>query len=644
MKNGKTLNVQSLWRAFDDGEIEDLEFQPGINVIVGAPNTGKTKWLRTLDYLFGDPDTPERTLGADITQKYRSAGANLLIGENTFEIERRWKETGKRTKIFVNGAELAATELSNFILEELEIPIIEFPRGNPADENNWVTLSWRSLLRHIYRREKFWSDIANEQPPFEQHACIAQFLGLAEHIFRSQSNKKLSLLQKEKDQLVLKKDQYMEILREISGEIVSSPEFSGYPTKSSISAAITAIQSEIEQQINERERYLRSLQSQSISETEPNVLKDLSERWSQLYTLRDAKEKERISLSNRYSELEKYQRTLFQELDRMSRARIAGIVLSDFKVTQCPVCDQDVQANVNPDSEDCYLCHRRYPHERQEVKLRIDFEIQQLKEQNNELDALIQRLKRAENELSNEVQKLHREVSRIEVSLRSVRTVAAAILPPEIGIIDQNIGSLREKISQLESLNGALDRRDAVVKQIDELEAEIQKIRAEVTLDKSAANFEQAAELLEEGMNVYLKALATAEMSDRWNQGHVKVKLDDRTFSFTIGDSFWDSKLGFTYMADFLMSYHYALLRLSNRLNCNYPGLTILDFPLNSPRENFVGKETYLIEPFQKIIQGMKDAKPQVIATGRTFHGLDNVTKIELTKVYQAADPSYFAI
>ena len=78
------LSVESKDRLQPAGERESLSFEPGVNVLVGVPNTGKTKWLQLLDYLLGDPgNNPfERASETGLAEKYVSAGANLRIGSS----------------------------------------------------------------------------------------------------------------------------------------------------------------------------------------------------------------------------------------------------------------------------------------------------------------------------------------------------------------------------------------------------------------------------------------------------------------------------------------------------------------------------------------------------------------------------------
>ena len=179
------LSIGRIERRRATGNTEELVFKPGVNVVVGRPNTGKTKWLQTLDFLLGDPgENPfEGAEEAGLTDKYDSAAVELIIGDERMRIERRWREAGAKTKIFVDDNGMAARDFQQWLMGKLAIPLLNFPKGNPLSGQTWPELSFRMLLRHIYRQQQFWGDIADKQPEGEQHACILQLLGLAEHIF-----------------------------------------------------------------------------------------------------------------------------------------------------------------------------------------------------------------------------------------------------------------------------------------------------------------------------------------------------------------------------------------------------------------------------------------------------------------------------
>ncbi len=154
------LSIGRLTRTLFNGQTEALTFLPGVNVLVGSPNTGKTKWLQTLDHLLGDPTSIDATFDEQLLAKYDSATVELLVGDECLYVERRWKEAGGKTKIFVNKEAMPAREFQHLLLGKLGIPLLHFPKGNPLSGQTWPELSFRMLLRHIYRQQRFWSGIA----------------------------------------------------------------------------------------------------------------------------------------------------------------------------------------------------------------------------------------------------------------------------------------------------------------------------------------------------------------------------------------------------------------------------------------------------------------------------------------------------
>jgi DNA repair ATPase RecN len=97
----KPLQLIQARRVLADGTDEILAFEPGVNVIVGEPNTGKSKWCRTIDFVFGDEKKVEDKLGATLATKFISASLTMKIGDEEFTAERRWHEAGGKGKVFV---------------------------------------------------------------------------------------------------------------------------------------------------------------------------------------------------------------------------------------------------------------------------------------------------------------------------------------------------------------------------------------------------------------------------------------------------------------------------------------------------------------------------------------------------------------
>jgi hypothetical protein len=74
------LSLKSLSRRRAGVSEDTLQLSPGVNVLVGEGNTGKTKWLESIDYILGDDVSPEKRDDDDIFKLYDSISATLTIG------------------------------------------------------------------------------------------------------------------------------------------------------------------------------------------------------------------------------------------------------------------------------------------------------------------------------------------------------------------------------------------------------------------------------------------------------------------------------------------------------------------------------------------------------------------------------------
>ena len=149
----KILRIKSATRFPMDGDYDRLELEEGVNVIVGEMNTGKTKWLQMIDFALGDQGSPEDAFAKELADKYERIAIALEIDGEEIAVERRWREVGAKTKIFVNEEGMTPKQFSEFILGKLNIPLINVPSGNPYGDRTWPELSWRELYRHIYKQE-----------------------------------------------------------------------------------------------------------------------------------------------------------------------------------------------------------------------------------------------------------------------------------------------------------------------------------------------------------------------------------------------------------------------------------------------------------------------------------------------------------
>jgi hypothetical protein len=635
--NKKTIFVKRLTRSPQTDLSDDLLLSPGVNVIVGRGNTGKTKWLQMLDYLMGDKSNPEDAFG-ELAEKYDAILALISIDGTEFEIERRWKQPGVKGKVFVDGDPIDSEDFQRFLLEKLNIPLVHFPKGNPYEERTWPELSWRIMLRQMYRQQRFWGDIADKQPESEQHACIMQFLGIAQYLFSEKSGE---LVQKRKQIWKLQgaREQYLSMLDEISREITDEKEIRVALTADSLDIAIARIQDEISAIQIRRDESLAKVRAQVGNQTDESdngksSLDRLGEDWTRLQAEKDECTNWLSKTDNRLSELQEYKSSLGSEMFRLERAKIAGSVFDGLKVTHCPVCDQAVDQNRKIDGH-CFLCGQDWTPSIESDNNRLDLEITRLQEDQQEANELIKQLGGEMNERRKSLQRIEEEIELTDNRLSPIRKAVASILPPDLTIYDMEIGRLQEKARQLERIKATLSHYKALSDDIDRLKKEEEELKLIVDLESQKIHFELSAETLTEGMNTYLNKLVAAG-NKLWSLPGVFANLKEKSFKFTVGGENWSTKLGGTLALYFLLSYHYGLLRLTTELESNYPGFMILDFPPTMEDGSTIrDKENFIIEPFVGLMKMPGMEATQAIITGAAFEDLQGVNRIELTKVWK---------
>ncbi|NVJ15322.1 hypothetical protein [Myxococcus sp. AM010] len=395
----KILNVLRLQR-FRGEVCEELEFSPGVNVMIGEPNAGKTKWLQILDYLFGDTGVVEDALGQDVATIYDRARVELTIAGEPLTLERRWKEKGGRTKILVNGDPVPAAEFSAFFLQQLNLPVVRIPKGDPYSENTWPELSWRTLLRHIYRKEDSWHEFILKQPESDQHAAVVLFLGAAPAVFSS-DYARLVEAQKQQAKLEAQKANFEQTVQDVARELVTVEEATAGFTRDSLAAAIKQLEDEAVARQARREEMLANLrQAAEARAAEENARQaEVFARYGaelEAARTRRAQLRQQVEYgSERITELTLRLNSARNELAKLERTRAAGDILGPLRVTHCPVCDRPVSPR-NADPGACHLCHQPVEQTAEPdraTSLRLDFERQQLKEEGAELEGLVDQLK-----------------------------------------------------------------------------------------------------------------------------------------------------------------------------------------------------------------------------------------------------------
>jgi predicted nucleic acid-binding Zn-ribbon protein len=636
--SGPFLSVRRVDRKLWNGITEALEFEDGVNVLVGSPNTGKTKWLQTLDFLLGDSGTNpfENSSDPTLAEKYDAASTSLLIGEEQLLVERRWKEPGAKTKLFVNNTAISPSDFQSLLLEKLNIPLLHFPKGNPMSGQTWPQLSFRMLLRHIYRQQRFWSDLADQQPSMEQHACLLQFLGLAERLFTPEYGKLIELKTKA-ERLRARREQYGLTLTELAGDLLTEPGSDAIVTEAGVQRAEASLDAEVASLLQKRLDLLSEAKDKSISSGQRNLTDQLAERRAVLIASLENLRQRLASAAERADELRLYIADLTEELDRMARAEDAGTVLADLHITHCPACDQPV-TDSQLDTSHCFLCRQVLALDAgssDQGETRLQFERDRLTGELKEAQTLLETLDRDVTKIRKGIVTREEELRSTENQLAPARNAVSAFVQSEVSAIDMTLGQLNERQRQLGRLHGALQIGTGFTSRIRAIEREIEPLQEAVDEAVSTVDFRMAESLLSAGMNEYLTAIEHLRPG-AWRHNPVTVELSRYSFNFRVGTKKWNAALGGTDSLFFLMAYHYGLLTLSAQPECHYPGISIIDLPGEFAGEAVEDKENFIVQPFIDLLKLKQFSGSQTIITGAAFKDLQDVHHQALHEVYVA--------
>lgn len=631
----KTILITEIVRLSADAKEERLQFHPGVNVLVGDPNTGKTKWMETIDFLLGDIISAEQRETDDIFAKFDSAQISMVIGGEKYQIERKWKEKGTFTKVFVNGDALNLEDYNALILKQIGITPFHYPQGNPYGPRSWPELGWRSIMRHVYRRQRMWGDLADKQPPSEQQACLLQFLGVADKAFSSDFE---SLVDKQKQLTTLQaqRENFIEMLQEISRELMDAQELTVALTPQSILEAENRLANEEDKLRAERDALLTDLKKETVANSSPiaDGIDGLTQRLVHMQSEKEATLTALQKVEERKRELDDYRQILTQEVERLNRAVEAGTAFADLKVTHCPACDREVNKSFSGSGE-CYVCKQPFSSAASSGVERVQFEAEQLAAEATEMDELLGGLASEIEGTHKRLQALDESIGRTQQLLRPVRLAAAAILPPELAIADMSMGRLQEKRNQLQRMKASLARRETLGQQIKKIQSDIDALAGSVAESTSGVDYQGLGDRLSDGMNTYLNKLNISH-ENAWVVGNVGFQLEERSFKIRVGKADWQTKLGGTLTLYFLLAYHYALLDLRRFPESNFPGLLLIDFPAELEGTTVADKENFVIEPFIELLsqKGMEGC--QVIAAGSSFAGLKGAERTKLSHVWKA--------
>lgn len=628
------FHIDKIERITSDGEVEELVFNKRVNLLVGKTNAGKTVWLQMLDYVLGK-SKPWKELFRDaaISDKYVEIIGYFDINGIKIKIARKPKEHRVGTKVFIDDVPFGTDEFSAEILQKIGYPHdIKFPKGNPYT-SQWIELSFRAVFRHIYRREDFWKDIADEQPISEQFAAQTQLLGFADRVFSKEFDDNANIA-KDLLKLEAQKEQFDNVMNRIAQEMSPKSEEAmlNSANKDHINICIAALQTELEE-INKKrigilEKGLTEQKGIDLKSQETTLAKQKADLFLQLEALVDNQK----NIKKRYNEFKTLTEAVQEELAKLKRTKKAGII-SDIKITNCPACDQEIKSTQDS-KENCFLCHQPTEKQNQNAHNRVDFEIKQLSSEHNELKEILSSLEKDLDKSSYDIKTTQESINYLEVQIAPLRVAIFAFTNQELSNLDVERGRIQEKVQNYQRLLNNIKYKEELNSKISNLTTQIELLKGQQAKLNKEVDYETIADDLADGMQNYLDYVAQ-NVEGRWaHKGKVSIAMNEHKIAFYVDNKRWDS-LGGLDRKYFLLAYHYGMLTLTGKKNYQYPGLVIVDLEAEFA-ESKGGSHNHIIEPFIRLCNSRKDTNSlQVIFSGRSFEGLQNTNQIHFDGVWK---------
>jgi hypothetical protein len=580
-----------------------------------------------IDFCLGDRDPAANALGAAVASSYLALELTISTRGRQHRLHRALsREAGPLTRIVIDeNLQLSPREFDAWLLEELGWPSLMIPLGrDPQAATNLTPLTFRSLLRHIYRKENSWLDFASREEEFLRQAVISFFLGLAESRYsgedyrfgeaRREVERLEAAVREATEAAAATLHAFTEQLR-LPPANVDQPDF-------------------LESQLRERLAQVEQTRQQLSDEIQPLAGYDpeLGVRYEEVNANLEKARRLSAELSESLDGYLHAANLLDGERERLRRLVASIEAFDDLPVRVCPACEQNVDPAREHLPDQCYLCDQEVTADvRQRRAAAEERAIAQ------ERAELLDVARRTEQELAaarSQVAEL--EAARVELA-EHLNNRRAALLAPFVAQLEDvsaREATIRQQLAAVPVMHQVLARRTQLEQQLEEARTQLdiaQRRFAERHIDTQESA--RRCVVLASRMNEFLVSL----QSEAWGMGEVSVIPEEMTFF--AGTQRWEQALGAESKVLFFFAYSYALLHLGIDLSGQAypPGIVILDNPYQQGIHDPV-----IAEALESFYRAAEQLGVQVIATvARDVPLIGDYHTINMTQQYAGNGTSF---
>lgn len=402
----KHLLILTKLRIIGSRKNYDVNFNPGLNIILGDSDTGKSSILELINYCFGASsinlcDELEATgkfcllelrLGSDIfTIKRDLLNNKLWIYVYNYTIDSI--STNHTPYLLSTSSQKIAPDglLSDFMLSRLDLPIINIKQAPTKDDSTMARLSFRDIFKYLYLDQ---DDIGSKGILDQKNFVIAlKNRQVFKYIFDF-LDEEISELQENIAETTTNRNAFSQRLRIIT-EFLAEANFEN-------SKQITASISILQEKLDASQSAIDDISKKMHSDTEA-----VSEARKTLFTLRNTENSSRILLLDTQKNIERYVRLkndYLQDLDKLVTAKKLAQAIPDLTApTKCPICSNILSKPIL----------ESYFHN-QDVEM-ISFETKSLKQKIREISSILDSERLKQQDLEVQLENLKDSIREISI-------------------------------------------------------------------------------------------------------------------------------------------------------------------------------------------------------------------------------------
>jgi hypothetical protein len=577
----KGLRVESVTLVHSSGEMDTYAFNTaGLSVLSGVRNSSKTTTLKAIDYCLGNRDSPTEALKAAVADEYVEVSIELTLNGTPTEI-RRSLQHGRQNKVVLNGDEFPVGEFSDRILHKLGWPTLSIPKGIQATTATELTpLTFRSLLRHIYRNEDSWTQFADKEQEFLRRAVISYLLGFAPTRY---SNHDFELAAAQR-RLATAQAAEREVHDSTDRSVAAVCENLQLPTPRSeqqVNSIRTDLRTELDAVVRQRSQLTREVEQLVAGRQEGDAGAvnhgydaTLSRQYEQATQRLTSTAETVAGLEQVLTAYKQSHNTVRAEIARMERLLASVDVFDSLPVRLCPACEQKIDIHRDHPEGTCYVCTQ--PVTEDQRRRRGELEKRSLIAEADDLQEVIAR---TSHDLDHaRVDHQHAQSTHQDIA-RQLNVERAARLAPFMARLEEmaaQTATLEQKLMALPAIEQMLARKTTATQTSQAAQDRLNRLKQQLDeTPTTGRNPIDRCALFADRMNEFLNR----HRDDVWVAGNVAISVDDLTFY--VGTRPWNQVLGAEARVLFFLAYSRALLLLAQDLGDDgpYPGLLMLDNP-----------------------------------------------------------------